>query len=77
MRSAGTSDKARIKVNQQLIAWADIILVMERKHRRIVEQNFTESIEDKPIIILDIEDIDQFNSPELIDILRISLQDYL
>jgi len=77
VRSAGTSDKARIKVNQQLIAWADIILVMERKHRRIVEQNFTESIEDKPIIILDIEDIDQFNSPELIDILRISLQDYL
>jgi predicted protein tyrosine phosphatase len=76
-RSAGTSDKARIKVNQQLIAWADIILVMERKHRRIVEQNFTESIEDKPIIILDIEDIDQFNDPELIDILRISLQDYL
>jgi predicted protein tyrosine phosphatase len=77
VRSAGTSDKARIKVNQQLIAWADIILVMERKHRRIVEQNFTESIEDKPIIILDIEDIDQFNDPELIDILRISLQDYL
>jgi predicted protein tyrosine phosphatase len=76
-RSAGTSDKARIKVNQQLIAWADIILVMERKHRRIVEQNFTESIEDKPTIILDIEDIDQFNDPELIDILRISLQDYL
>jgi predicted protein tyrosine phosphatase len=50
---------------------------MERKHRKILEQNFQESIIHKAIIVLDIEDNYQFNAPELIDILRISLQDYL
>jgi len=76
-KSAGTSDKSRIKVNQKMIAWADFVFVMERKHRKILEQNFQESIIHKPIIVLDIEDNYQFNAPELIDILRASLQDYL
>jgi predicted protein tyrosine phosphatase len=60
-----------------MIAWADLIFVMERKHRRILEQNFQESITHKQIIVLDIEDNYQFNDPELIDILQTSLQDYL
>jgi len=76
-RSAGTSDKARIKVNRKMIDWADVIFVMERKHRRILEQNFPESTADKPVIILDIEDNYQFNDPELVDMLKASLQDYL
>ncbi|MFI5158436.1 MAG: protein tyrosine phosphatase [Sphingobacteriales bacterium] len=76
-RSAGTSDKARIKVNQKMIDRADIIFVMERKHRKILEQNFSEALTDKPIIVLDIEDNYQFNDPELVDILKTSLQDYL
>ena len=76
-KSAGTSDKARIKVNQKMIAWADIIFVMERKHRKILEYNFSETLADKPINVLDIEDNYQFNDPELIDILKTSLQDYL
>jgi predicted protein tyrosine phosphatase len=39
-RSAGTSDKARIKINQKMIDWADVILLMERKHLDIVRQRF-------------------------------------
>ena len=76
-KSAGTSDKARIKVNQKMIAWADFVFVMERKHRKILEQNFPLAVASKLIIVLDIEDNYQFNAPELIDILRISLQNYL
>jgi predicted protein tyrosine phosphatase len=76
-KSAGTSDKARIKVNQKMIAWADFVFVMERKHRKILEQNFPLAIASKLIIVLDIEDNYEFNAPELIDILRISLQNYL
>ena len=60
-----------------MIAWADIIFVMERKHRKILEYNFSETLADKPINVLDIEDNYQFNDPELIDILKTSLQDYL
>lgn len=74
-RSAGTSDKARIKVNQKIIDWADVIFVMENKHRNILRQRF--NFTDQSIIILDIADDYQFGDAELIDILRVSLADYL
>jgi predicted protein tyrosine phosphatase len=50
---------------------------MERKHRKILEQKFSETLAGKPIIVLDIADNYQFNDPELIDILKTLLQDYL
>ncbi|MGZ3776301.1 MAG: low molecular weight protein tyrosine phosphatase family protein [Mucilaginibacter sp.] len=74
-RSAGTSDKARIKVNQKLIDWADVIFFMERRHRDIVKQHF--SLVGKSFIILDIEDNYQFGDEELIAVLKVSLPDYL
>jgi predicted protein tyrosine phosphatase len=76
-RSAGTSDKARIKVNQKIIAWADVIFVMERKHRQILKQFFPEDIGGKTLVVLDIEDNYYFNDPELITQLKASLHNYL
>ncbi|MDB5287889.1 MAG: protein tyrosine phosphatase [Mucilaginibacter sp.] len=74
-RSAGTSDKARIKVNQRSIDWADVIFVMEYKHRDIIKQQFT--ICNKKIIVLNIEDNYQFGDPELLEMLTQSLSNYL
>jgi len=76
-RSAGTSDKARTKINHKLIAWADVIFVMERKHRQLLEQFFPEDISGKAIVLLDIGDDYQFNDPELIGILKVALHSYL
>lgn len=74
-RSAGTSDKARIRVSQKLIDWADVVFVMECKHRDILKQRFI--ISGKDIRVLNIEDNYQFNDPELIALLRDSLSEYL
>jgi predicted protein tyrosine phosphatase len=74
-RSAGTSDKARIHISQKMIDWADVIFVMERKHRDIIKQRFT--FKSQLVIILEIEDNYQFGDPELIEILKVSLADYL
>jgi predicted protein tyrosine phosphatase len=74
-RSAGTSDKARIKVSQKMIDWADVIFVMEGKHRDIIKKRF--NFTDQTIIVLDIADDYQFGDAELIDILKVSLADYL
>jgi len=74
-RSAGTSDKARIKVNQKLIDWADVIFFMERKHRDIVKQHF--NLSGQKLVILDIEDNYQFCDEQLVAILKLSLSDYL
>jgi predicted protein tyrosine phosphatase len=74
-RSAGTSDKARIKVNQKIIDWADVVFVMEYKHRAIIKQQF--DISHKQLIVLNIEDNYPFNDPELIEILKAGLSDWL
>lgn len=74
-RSAGTNNKARIRVTQKVIDWADVVLVMERKHRDIIRERFT--ISDRPTIILEIPDEYQFGDAELTEILKISLADYL
>jgi predicted protein tyrosine phosphatase len=76
-RSAGTSDKARVKVSEKLLDWADIVFVMERKHRDILKQRFASAVVGKEIVVLDIEDDYQFNDPELIGILQVVLGDYL
>ena len=74
-RSAGTSDKARVKVSQKLIDWADLSFVMEPKHKDIIKQRF--DIGGKTLIVLDIEDHYQFGDPELIQLLKVCLSDYL
>jgi predicted protein tyrosine phosphatase len=73
--SAGTSDKARIKVSQKIIDWTDVIFVMESKHRDIIRQRF--DFTNQTIIVLDIADDYQFGDAELIEILSLSLADYL
>src|SRR3569833_76313 len=74
-RSAGTNNNARIRVNQKMIDWADVLFVMERKHRDIIKDRF--DISDQPLVVLEIPDDYQFGDPDLIDILQISLTDYL
>jgi len=74
-RSAGTNNNARIRVSQKMIDWADVVFVMESKHRDIIKKRFT--IPDQPVSVLEITDDYQFGDPELIEILRISLTNYL
>jgi predicted protein tyrosine phosphatase len=76
-KSAGTREKARIRVNRKLVDWADIIFAMERKHQDILKQNFSSELRGKIIIILDIEDNYPLNDPQLIEILKTCLSDYL
>jgi predicted protein tyrosine phosphatase len=73
-RSAGTSDKARVKVNQRLIDWADVIFFMERRHSDIVKQNF--NLSGQKLVVLDIEDNHRFGDKELIAILKLGLSEY-
>lgn len=74
-QSAGTSDKARIRVSQKMIDHADVIFVMERKHKDLLRQRF--DITGKQLIVLDIEDNYHFNDLELIEILKEALREYL
>jgi predicted protein tyrosine phosphatase len=76
-RSAGTGVKARIKVNAKMLAWADVVFVMERKHRQLLQQHFPDEMAGKELVVLDIEDHYQYNDPELVMILKAALTNYL
>ena len=56
VRSAGTEPSARIKLNANHVIWADLIFVMEKKHKQRIEEKFSEEIVDKKIVIMDIPD---------------------
>ena len=77
IRSAGTAPDARIKMNEKLIMWADLIFVMEKRHKEILQQRFPQALAGKEVIILGIEDNYEYMDAELIEILSASVLPYL
>jgi len=74
VKSAGTEPSARIKVTKGLIGWADIILVMERKHGANLRQNFPDLIDSKPVHCLGIPDEYEFMDEDLIAMLEAAVE---
>nr|WP_232235652.1 phosphotyrosine protein phosphatase [Pseudomonas luteola] len=73
VRSAGTSPNARKTVGSSDIRWADVIIVMEQKHKSRLVADFTRLLEHKPIHVLEIPDEYKYMDPELVDILKESV----
>jgi predicted protein tyrosine phosphatase len=76
-RSAGTERGARQRVTEGLLGWADLIFVMESKHRDYLREKFPEVIANKRVICLRIPDDFTYNDPELIDLLKASLSSFV
>ena len=77
VRSAGTSPRARKTVKAADISWADVIFVMEKKHKNRLVAKFTGLLDFKPIYILDIPDEYKYMDSELISELEQKVQPYL
>jgi len=73
VRSAGTAESARIKVNQKLLLWADLIFVMEREHKRRLQEKFPSSIITKEVIVLNIPDEYRYMDNQLVELLNDSV----
>ena len=59
-----------------MILWADIIFVMEKKHKERIIQKFGHEIENKPLIILSIPDEYKFMDAELIEEIQTKVDPY-
>lgn len=70
VRSAGVSPEARRRVTARDLAWADLVLTMERKHSERLRQQFPHLEEWPEIHCLGIPDDYHFMDPELVDLLR-------
>ena len=68
-RSAGLSHVARLRVHDELLEWANVIVIMEERLREMLQVRFRESVKDKELICLDVPDDFQFLQPELLTIL--------
>jgi predicted protein tyrosine phosphatase len=77
VKSAGTEPSAVVRVSAKAILWADLIFVMEKKHRQRLLEKFADEMADKEVVVLDIEDNYQFMDLELIDMLTASVDPYL
>lgn len=75
-RSAGTSRHAKHTISAKDIAWAELIFVMEQKHKQNIKEKFLQQIQHKKIIVLDIPDDYHYMDEELIHILQSALSPY-
>ena len=76
-RSAGTAERARIKVTACHLGWADLIFCMERKHADRLREQFPEDLAGKPLVTLRIPDDFTFMDPELVELLKAELAAHL
>jgi predicted protein tyrosine phosphatase len=75
--SAGLNSDADNQVTGDMISEADIIFVMEKAHRRKLQQKFGKYLQKTRIICLDIPDNYKFMQPELITLLNIKVAPHL
>jgi predicted protein tyrosine phosphatase len=68
--SAGTAADADCPVSSDLIEWADTIVVMEKRQAEQLRRRFSDALENKRLIRLDIPDRYALMQPELIATLR-------
>jgi len=77
VRSAGTSPRAKRTVNAKDLQWADLIFVMEYKHKDRLKAEYNRVLQYKKIIVLDIPDDYLYMDEELVEILEIAIEGYL
>ncbi|MDO8330936.1 MAG: low molecular weight protein tyrosine phosphatase family protein [Fluviicoccus sp.] len=75
--SAGLNNDAEVTVTPELLAWADLIFVMEKVQRNKLTRNFQSHLADKPIICLEIPDNYDLMEPALVTLLKSRVSRYL
>lgn len=75
--SAGVSNDADVSVSQELLAWAELIFVMEPIHRKKLTARFAPELKGKRIVCLHIPDDYEYMAPALITLLEVRVGRYL
>lgn len=70
VRSAGTVRGAKRTISVKDLRWADVILVMEQKHKSRLQAQFRDEVRYKTLHVLDIPDEYRFMDEELIELLK-------
>ena len=74
--SAGTNNDAETPLDAELVAWADLIFVMERPHRAKLQQKYRKALRGR-VICLDIPDDYAFMEEALVRLLKVKVVPHL
>lgn len=75
--SAGLSPDAEVRLSEDQVEWADVILVMERVHQQRLKRDFGKWLAGKKVAVLDIPDDYDFMEPVLVELLKVRCARYL
>lgn len=76
VRSAGTADGARVKVTEGLLGWADVVVVMEKRHKERLQEKFPKTFDKTRCRCLFIADKYEFMEESLIVLLREKMREH-
>lgn len=68
--SAGLNEDAVVPLSPEQIAWADLILVMEKVHRTKLAKKFRKYLGGKRVAVLGIPDKYDYMDPALVELLK-------
>ena len=68
--SAGLNSDAVVLLSADQVEWADLIVVMESRHREKLNRNYRSALAGKRIVVLNIPDDYDYMDPELIELLK-------
>jgi predicted protein tyrosine phosphatase len=68
--SAGLNNDATIPLSNDLIDWADFIVVMEKSHRNKLSKKFRSALKGKRVVVLGIPDEYEYMQEELVQLLK-------
>jgi len=69
-QSAGLGNEAGNRVSLEILAWAELIFVMEKSHRNKLSKKFRPHLGGKRVICLDIPDEYDYMEPALVELLK-------
>ena len=76
-RSAGLNNDAEVSLGVEDVLWADIIFVMEQKHKKKLRKAFKEHMTNQRVICLGIPDNYDYMDDELVKIFESSVPQFL
>ncbi|MEM7552085.1 MAG: protein-tyrosine-phosphatase [Bacteroidota bacterium] len=74
VRSVGVSPKSERQINAKDIIWSDLILVMDQNQKTRIIKTYRQQQLPK-VVILDVDDIYEYQQPELVEILTERIND--
>lgn len=68
--SAGLNPDSEVLLSVEAVVWADLIFVMEKRHRSKLQQRFRRHLGGKRVVCLNIPDRYGLMEPALVELLR-------